>query len=201
MAKTKPYKGTRHNPKPFHFYNILAYMLAVYDTRIAIGGLEADDLICQTQYNSKDTIICSRDKDLRICPGWHYSWECGKQASIGPVETDQLGWLTFKELAEVDKKTGEIKYRKEIFGYGKAFFYAQMLVGDSADNIPGLKSYGHAKALELLSECQTEQDYFTIVKDHYKEVMGEQSKEYFLEQANLLWMQMDGPYTIPKFKE
>lgn len=184
VAKAKPYKGTRKNPKPFHFYNILEYMRAFYDTRISSDGLEADDVICQVQYESDvDTIICSRDKDLRICPGWHYSWECGKQASIEPTRTDELGWLD---------DSGD-----KFIGYGKAFFYYQMLVGDSADNIPGLPKYGHAKAIKLLSECETEQDYFELVKSHYKEVMGEQSKDYFMEQANLLWMRMNGEYKIP----
>lgn len=190
IAKTKPYKGTRKNPKPFHFYNLLAYMLADYDTEVARGGIEADDLICQTQFRAIsnpffNTIICSRDKDLRICPGWHYSWECGKQASIGPVECDELGWLEFPE-------------KKDVIGYGKAFFYYQMLVGDAADNIPGLPKYGAAKARKLLTDCESEKDYFTTVKQLYKD--EGMSKEYFLEQANLLWMRMEEgtPYVFPE---
>ncbi len=191
VAKTKPYKGQRTNPKPWHFYNLIAYMQYRYDLRVVKGGLEADDAICAYQYdkwkNSSDkTIICSRDKDLRICPGWHYSWECGKQAAILPTETDELGWLDTSS--------------EKFIGYGKAFFYYQMLVGDAADNIPGLKSYGHAKALKVLSECKTEEDYFNLVKTAYKETMEDSSKEYFMEQANLLWMQMYGPYKLPEFK-
>lgn len=189
LAKTKPYKGTRKNPKPFHFYNLLAYMNFNYDLVVARDGLEADDLICQTQYRKVsnpfyDTIICSRDKDLRICPGWHYSWECGKQAAIGPVETDELGWLEFPE-------------KKDVIGYGKAFFYYQMLVGDAADNIPGLPKYGAAKARKLLADCKSEEDYFNTVKQLYKE--EGMSKDYFLEQANLLWMQLEEgvPYVFP----
>lgn len=188
VAKTKPYKGTRKNPKPFHFYNLIVYMMAFHKTMVALNGDEADDLICQVQYRSKaDTVVCSRDKDLRICPGYHYSWECGKQASIDLTKTDGLGWLD---------DSGD-----KFIGYGKAFFYYQMLVGDSADNIPGLPQYGHAKALKLLGDCKTEKDYFDIVKREYQEVKGEEAKEYFLEQANLLWMRMDGPYQLPKFKK
>lgn len=190
IAKTKPYKGTRKNPKPFHFYNLLSYMRTEYDLRIATDGYEADDLICQTQFESEEpTVICSRDKDLRICPGWHYSWECGAQASIGPEFTDEIGWLDF------DKKEGDV------VGYGKAFFYYQMLVGDGADNIPGLKGVGIAAAKGLLHGCETEEDYFRAVKGKYVEVLGKESKEMFTEQANLLWMRMKGgkPYEIPKF--
>lgn len=186
VAKTKPYKGTRKNPKPFHFYNILVYLLANYNTTVAIGGLEADDLICQTQFGRSDTIICSRDKDLRICPGWHFSWECGKQAAIEPTETNELGWLDWES--------------EKFIGYGKAFFYYQMLVGDAADNIPGLPGIGHAAAKKLLIDCTTEEEYLNAVKQCYKDKMGNKSKEFFMEQANLLWMQMDGPYKLPKLE-
>lgn len=175
VAKTKPYKGTRKNPKPFHFKNLTSYFCANFDYIISDEGLEADDEMCIYQYGREDTVICSRDKDLRICPGWHYSWECGKQRSVGPTFTDPLGYLT-------SKKDGST------MGYGLAFFYYQMLVGDSADNIPGLPGCGDARAKKLLEGCKTEMDFFKTVKSAYKEKLGDTAKEYFLEQANLLWM-------------
>ena len=185
VAKTKPYKGTRKNPKPFHFYNILFYLMAEYDVRVSEGGLEADDMVCIEQCRSdKDTIICSRDKDLRICPGWHFSWECGGQRSLGPTETDELGWL---EMHEKKDKRGKVVDRK-VFGYGLSFFYYQMLVGDSADNIPGLPKWGPAKAFNVLNGLETKEEMLQAVKSLYKETMGKKSKEYFLEQGNLLWM-------------
>ena len=188
VAKTQPYKGNRKNPKPFHFYNILAHMLANYDTVVSEGGYEADDMLCITQVSRKDdTIICSRDKDLRICPGWHFSWECGKQGAIWPVKTDRIGWL--------EPKGGDV------LGYGLSFFYYQMLVGDTADHIPGLPGYGKVKSFALLKDLKTEEELFTTVRDLYKEVKGEESKEYFLEMANLLWMTQEKGvgYKIPKF--
>jgi len=188
VAVSKPYKGTRKNPKPFHFYNITAYLLSNYDVQVSYDGLEADDCMCIDQYSRiqeghTDTVICSRDKDLRICPGWHYSWECGNQASIGPTFTDELGWLDFN---------GE-----KTIGYGKAFFYYQMLVGDTADNIPGLPKYGDAAAKKMFAEPMSEEEMLEAVKNAYKESPHiENPKEYFLEQANLLWMRMDGPYKL-----
>lgn len=175
VAKTKPYKGNRKNPKPYHFYNILVYLLTNYHCVISRGGLEADDELCIYQNGREDTIICSRDKDLRICPGWHFSWECGSQRAIGPTKTDALGWL-------------EVRDNGETLGYGLAFFYYQMLVGDSADNIPGLPGCGPAAAKKLLTDCKSERDYFQAVKKAYKDKLGDGAKDYFLEQANLLWM-------------
>lgn len=176
IAKTRPYKGNRTNPKPFHFYNILAYLMATRRCRVSRDGLEADDVmaIFQNQMYEKDTtIICSRDKDLRITPGWHYSWECGSQAAIGPLYTDELGY--FRE-----------KTNGDTLGFGLKFFYYQMLVGDSADYIPGLKGWGPAKALPIIDSCSSEEELIKTVKDLYKE--AGMTKEYFLEQANLLWI-------------
>lgn len=187
VAKTRPYKGTRNNTKPFHFNNILHYLLSEYDTRISTNGLEADDMLCIYQMNNENTIICSRDKDLRMCPGWHFSWECGKQRSIGPIEAGEVGSLE--------------PYGDGVLGYGVKFFYYQMLVGDSVDGIPGLPKWGKVKALKLLAPMLTEEEMFTSVKSLYKEVMGDNAKDYFLEQANLLWMiqEENGRYSLPKF--
>lgn len=181
IAKTKPYKGTRKNPKPFHFYNIITYLDAHYQLKISGDGYEADDEMCMKQWEhwkkgENDTIICSRDKDLRICPGWHYSWECGKQRSIGPTHTDEFGSLSYTP-------------QEKLLGYGLKFFYYQMLVGDSADNIPGLKGFGEKIAFKLLEQCQNEAECFKLVKQLYIETVGkENAKNYFQEQANLLWM-------------
>jgi DNA polymerase-1 len=188
VAKSKPYKGNRQNPTPFHLPNIVAILMSDYNTVVSRDGLEADDMMCIEQYNSEvgDTIICSRDKDLRICPGHHYSWECGNQRSVGPVVTDKVGHL---------EKAGA-----NVLGYGLSFFYYQMLVGDSADNIPGLPGVGKVRAFNCLHSLDNEYDLFKVVKDYYKEVMREEAKEYFTEQANLLWMRMDDgkPYKFPE---
>lgn len=193
MAVTKPYKGTRNNPKPIHFYNIAAYMLGNYNCVISRDGLEADDEICIAQIEALSkgiqTTICSRDKDLRICKGWHYSWECGKQAAMGPHHTDAYGSLHMRE-------------NKEVYGYGLKFFLFQMLTGDTADNIPGLPKIGKAKAYDLLSPISNKSEAITAVKNLYKEVLGDQSKDYFLEQGSLLWMvqKRDEPFDIRKLK-
>lgn len=173
IAKSKPYKGTRKQEKPFHFLNIAAYLISEYKYRISTNGLEADDELGIEQVNSKDTtIICSRDKDLRMIPGWHYSWECGKQREIGPHFTDRLGSL---------KKEGS-----KITGYGLMFFYYQMLVGDSADNIPGLPGWGPVKAYKLLSPLKNDGDMWrAICKAYRKEGFSE---DYFNEQHQLLWI-------------
>ena len=193
-AVTKPYKGTRKNPKPFHFYNLIAYMQAEYEVVISEDGLEADDMMCIKQANHKkreagvETVICSRDKDLRICPGWHFSWECGKQRSVGPHLTDVIGSLG-------------VGHSGKTLGYGLKMFYYQMLVGDSADNIPGCPKVGDKGALKLLEGVNSELELFKIVQREYIARVGkEKAKKFFMEQASLLWMvQRKGQgYEIPR---
>lgn len=184
MAVSKPYKGNRKQDKPFHFYNITEYMLSEFDVVIA-EGLEADDLMGIEQYGRWNchqpiSIICSRDKDLRMIPGLHYSWECGKQKPIGPYEVDELGWLVWKG--------------SKLFATGMSLFYFQLLAGDTVDNIPGVAGIGEKKAYKLLEEATTEKEMFNIVKCVYEEKYGEDWKTYMKEQANLLWIvrEVDG---------
>ena len=190
-AKEKEYKAGRKPDKPFHFYNLLSYILSNYETYIDENGLEADDAACvyQTQRlkeGFKDTIICSRDKDLRQCEGFHYSWEVGNQASVGPIYVEPLGWLEIKNEGEVDKK-GKPKPAK-IFGTGHKFFYYQMIVGDAVDNIGGIKGKGPVFGYNLLKDAQTERECYELVAEKYVQAWGELWKEKMKEQSLLLWM-------------
>lgn len=172
IATTKPYKGTRKADKPYHFRNLTAYILSKYDCKVA-DGIEADDLMAIDQtYN---TIICSRDKDLRMVEGYHYSWECGLQPSLGPVCADKVGWL---------EKKGN-----KVIGYGDKFFYYQTLTGDSVDNIGGVRGVGPVKAFDIIEDCEpNSRSLFERVRSVYQDVYGEGWKDYMKEQVDLLWM-------------
>jgi len=190
-AKEKEYKGTRKAEKPFHFYNLLSHIMGAYETSINEDGLEADDAMCIHQYSrwkegKHDTIICSRDKDVRQCPGNHYSWEVAKQASIGPIFVEPLGQLIHKNAGEVDTK-GRAKPHK-IFGTGDKFFYYQMLVGDTVDNVGGIKGRGPAFAYNLLKNAVSSRQCYELVGELYVKHHGDNWKEKFREQADLLWM-------------
>lgn len=187
VAKEKAYKAGRKADKPFHFYNILVYLLANYPTAIHEDGLEADDFMCITQYKSwqdGDTVICSRDKDVRQCPGLHYSWEVGNQAAIGPLFVEPLGFL---ELQQKLDKNGKKKPPK-LFGVGAKFFYAQMIMGDAVDNIGGVKNRGPVFADTLLKDTTSERECYELVAEKYVQAWGDSWKEKMREQANLLWM-------------
>lgn len=176
IATLKVYKGNRGDRKrPFYFDAITHYLMDKYECKVAIG-MEADDLMSVDQMAAKSgtTIICSRDKDLKMTPGWHYSWQCGKQVAFGPHEYDEIG--------EIDLTTKGIK------GGGLKFFYSQLLTGDGTDNIPGLPRYGPVKSHRILCELESEEDLHNAVKAEYERVYGEDWENQLYEQAHLLWM-------------
>lgn len=173
VAVSKKYKD-RDSSKPFHYTNLFLYLIRNYDTNVSWGH-EADDQICIDHLNNPDSIICSRDKDLRMCPGRHFGWAIGKQLQFGPKVIDEMGYL---ELTP-----------KGLSGGGLKFFYAQMLMGDPVDTIPGIPRKGPAFAFKTLDHLETEEELFEATKEVYIQYKGEEDwREYFLEQAYLLWM-------------
>lgn len=175
IAKRQKYKDRASN-KPFHYLNVYAYIKGKYDYRLT-EGLEADDLMAIEQTNRPDeTIICSRDKDLRQVSGWQYGWELENQPEFGPERVEAMGRLQLS------------KDRKKLKGTGILYFYSQVLTGDRVDSIPGLPNCGPVKAYEILEGKTTEEEAFQAVYEAYQVVFGERAGEELLEQGRLLWM-------------
>lgn len=173
IAKTTPYKA-RLGPKPFHYHNIRAYIKALYDFEER-ESFEADDLmaIYQTaRINERQTIICSRDKDLKQVDGLHYGWECYNQPSFGPEYVQGYGRISLQEKP------------KKIVGVGSKFFLSQCLTGDSVDSVPGIPGCGPVTAYKTLADTQTYEEGLEAVVEAYKGL----GMDYLLEQGQLLWM-------------
>lgn len=180
VATILPYKGHRPEDKPPHWQNIREHLIENYDAQV-VHGMEADDAVGIAQMGAtlslstpdlKDkmpnTIICSRDKDLQMIPGWHYQWECGKQA--------MRKWF-------VDE-TDAIR-----------FFYKQLLTGDATDNILGLFGVGSkAACVKALDDIDDEYEMFCHVAKHYEDRFGSWYYSALLENAMLLWIMRDGDY-------
>ena len=178
IATIKGYKENRvGKPKPHYLKYIRALLKAHYETK-CVNGFEADDLMAMDQCSRakfRDTIICSIDKDLRIVPGFHYSWGTSVLPSFGPICTDEIGKF-------YKKKSGKI------IGTGLKQFYSQLLMGDRTDNIPGIPFYGPIKAFNLLDPLNTEEEMFNAVKEVYQEKFPDDWEPRMLEVGRLLWM-------------
>lgn len=233
VAFTKPYKGQRPPEKPPFFHELKAHLIDNHNAVIAFKE-EADDLIVtemhtrhrdivdqgaelgsSTHKRFSDVIAVSSDKDLRICPGWHYD-----PTKQDKVWVDVLGWLDpvykTKEVTNYEyrtlcvlhdlwhegcmshagespctparfvkgKRKGEKKrkrikngtvtsqYVDKLRGAGLKFFYAQLLMGDDADNYPGAPGVGKTRAFEVINPCKTEEEMYNAVLQEYLKVYG-----------------------------
>lgn len=176
-ATSREYKGNRKQLKPFYYYYLKKYLEAQWNA-IIVDGMEADDALCIEQtkrLSQRDTIICSRDKDLKQCPGYHYTWECGRQGSWGPGWVDELGSL-------------QLKGPKKLIGTGELFFYSQLLTGDSTDTYDGLQGCGPIRAFDILKGATNTGEMYERVLDAYTIKYGEKAEERLNEQAQLAYM-------------
>jgi len=175
IAKSTPYKA-REGRRPYHYNNLLAYMQVKYDTRI-IHGMEADDALSIEQTKRPlQTIICTRDKDLRQVAGWHYGWECHNQPSFGPELVEPWGYLRLS------------KDRKKLSGTGEIYFFSQLLTGDPVDSIPGIDGMGAVGAFNILNGCLDRHDAIKRVYGAYRHAYGPFAYGRMIEQGRLLWM-------------
>jgi hypothetical protein len=164
VATIKPYKGHRPSEKP-HWHSKIREFLVNHRKAIEIHGMEADDALSIRQYSSEEgtTIICSRDKDLKMVPGYHYSWGAGKQKEKALWLQDKIG--------------------------GLRCFYKQLLTGDSTDNIPGLYGVGNASTLlKKIDAMDNELTMYEHVYEQYKLRFGSYAEQFLIENARLLWM-------------
>ena len=146
QAIQKEYQANRlGRDKPEHLDVIRAAIAEARDHKFGKGlahlDQEADDGIVQANIADLDNaVLCSRDKDLRMSPGWHMDMDTDELIFIEP---DDFGFI---DIEEKISESGKSKTKK-LVGYGPKFFWAQCLMGDTADNIAGLPIVsGYSKA-------------------------------------------------------
>lgn len=187
IATIKPYKGNRASiQKPYHWGTVSRRLLSKWGARV-VEGIEADDALALRATEATragiDCVIASRDKDLRQVPCKHYSWACGEnQPEIPVYDVDELGSI---EAVAHHAPSGTYYTLK---GMGLKFFYGQILVGDSTDNIPGCPRVGPVKALEILQHCENEEQMFERVAREYLKRYGDGWKSALEENARLLYL-------------
>jgi hypothetical protein len=169
-----PYKGTRATEKPHWWAAIRQHLIDQWAAEVQYG-IEADDRLGIEQWKDAKwndefdagTVICSRDKDLHMIPGWHYSWPCGKQP--------ERKWFQYE--------TSAIRC-----------FYRQLLTGDTTDNILGLYGVGDKSRLVIrLEDFDKELDMFNHVFKAYQDRFGSYACKFMWENGALLWMLREEP--------
>ena len=77
------YKAHRPKEKPYWLEPIREYLIATFNAEV-IDGMEADDALGLNQ--TKDTIICSIDKDLLMIPGRHFNFVKNEFVDVVEIE-------------------------------------------------------------------------------------------------------------------
>ena len=210
MATVKTYQENRDPDAPIKVrVRELRNMLANYESdhiKVIVGHFfEADDLMCREQERMiaegriKDSILSSGDKDLWMVQGYHADPRTGRT------------WLVDGFMHTEYREVGNVK--PKLVGEGTSWFWHQMVMGDKADNIPGLekidnttldrylplKSHkarksgaaacGEAKAVAMLDGVTSEREAARRVWEAYREYYGAHAMTRIVEQAYLLWMQ------------
>lgn len=147
QAVQQEYQANRQGrDAPEDLHTIRDYIASLGERAAVHMDQEADDGLAQANYNDpKNAVLCSRDKDLRMVPGLHLDMDVGE---IVEVPFDAYG-----KLAIDDSKSS-----KKVVGYGPAFFFAQCLMGDTADNIKGLPLVPARAALKAKPSATFEKD-------------------------------------------
>lgn len=137
---------------------------------------EADDaMIMDAHAQGPLGLVESADKDLRLTPGPYLEQETG----VIDIISDRYGWIS-----EAYTPAGKLKIK----GHGTAFFWAQMLMGDKADNVVGLskldgKPIGERGALNFLAGITSEQEAAEKVAWAYV-----RNGQDMLAEAECLWL-------------
>ena len=136
---------------------------------------EADDLIVIDSYRFKERcIISSGDKDLRLSPYARLEMPAG---AILPAVPDSFGYIAWDDSHSVP-----------IVGQGTKFFFAQMLAGDSADNVKGIhtlngKSCGAVTAFQVINPIASAEEAAELVVGAYAAIGQD-----VLAEAEALWL-------------
>lgn len=211
MATVKEYQGKRddnRDPALKARVHELRSMLANHKTDVTkpVVNLfvEADDSLTQHQTKliaegkRNLTVIMSGDKDLWMVEGLHCDGTTGRMWDV-----KGYGKTEYREVGNVKPK---------LVGEGTSWFWHQMIMGDTADNIPGLPflsgrlaniylptkgkanpkrpqiACGEAKAVAMLTGVSSDSEAYRRVYEAYRDYYGISAEEMFYEQAFLLWM-------------
>lgn len=93
-----------------------------------------------------ETVLATIDKDIKMVPGKFIN----PDQDLGIEEIFPMGHLFLE---------GKASGKKLRFS-GLRGFYAQILLGDVCDNIPGVYFCGDTRVHEVLEHCQTEEELF-----------------------------------------
>ena len=189
--KYKEYKGTRKELDEDLIVQmpiVREFLDAAHIVRYEQEGFEADDIIGSVAKQTKeiDTTILTSDKDLLQL--------------IAPTTRVLLMKKGITEMELMDEKALFEKYELA----PKQITDLKGLMGDSSDNIPGVKGIGEKTALKLLHQFETVEGVY----EHIDEVKGKMKEKleigkdsaFFSKELATIYCNMELPIQISDLK-
>jgi DNA polymerase-1 len=139
------YKGNRKaSYRPLWEKEVKQYITEKWEANWT-DDIEADDMLGIRQLECTDTILAHLDKDLNQIKGLHYNWELRR---LGEVVREKRIYTVSNEEADY-------------------WFFYQLLVGDTTDNIKGVRGIGPKKAAGILHGCESNWERYEAVLGRY----------------------------------
>ena len=160
----KDYKANRTAPRPTHYDAIKEHLIKAWGARIAYG-MEADDAmgIGQVAYFSDDPEMGATPHDCVICS----------------IDKDLLQ-IPGQHYNFVRKEWYKISPWE-----GLQWFYKQILIGDSSDNVQGCKGIGPVKAGKAIDQIRREEGekrlFEKVVETYVQQEGKEKSRQEILD--------------------
>lgn len=200
QAVQREYQGNRNNKAGPEFLDAMRCFIGEEMNGVVHLDQEADDGMAQANYSAMNPdgtwgdsnlcVIVSADKDLRMVPGLHYDFETGETFCVG----NHFGSVWINEKVRTSPTTGKTTTERQLKGWGTKFFWAQCLMGDTADNIRGIplvpskyaggrqttlgKPCGHVLTYDLLKDVHNDKDCFHLVRRLFTEASTEVGYEF-----------------------
>jgi len=172
VATIKPYKGNRDKAhRPTHEAMIKEYLTTEWGSRVS-DNQEADDDMGQAQW--AEWVAGNEEESIIVSLDKDLMMIPGLHYNFVKSE------MTMVSLQNADRN-----------------FWAQMLMGDSTDNIPGIPGFGPVKANALVQDRGHEQ----VIADMYKRMYGPAWRDAMTEIGRLIWIrrEKDEWWEIPEW--
>lgn len=172
IATILPYKGNRDsNSKPYHYDSLIRYLTENWGA-ITVEGIEADDAMSTEQMEH-----LHKHMDRNVYGSIIATID--KDLNCTPGLHYNWNQDVIYTVSDEDATT---------------WFYCQLIMGDTTDNIQGIPGAGKAKARKVLGECDNVEEMYWAVLDLYQAyygALGLKPMDALIENARLLWMRRE----------
>ena len=131
---------------------------------IGFDGLEADDLVCIDAYTTM------QDPDTK--------------GVICAIDKDML------QIPGVHFNFDKQLLLEQSEDAADLFYWSQCIIGDGADNVPGIRGLGEAKTSKIMANSKLGSRH-KIVADQYQKKFGAAWQDYFSQYCTSLWLCRD----------